>query len=100
MKTRRLTNIEARRTGQRLKWERKRDRRRCIVPSRRIDGHVGVFFCVMVVGKGDQRLSKFAEQLMANDPQQRPSLLEWHKWFVPSSNDIKMAEKGPDLGKT
>ncbi|KAF8480135.1 hypothetical protein DFH94DRAFT_692479 [Russula ochroleuca] len=32
--------------------------------------------------------------------EQRPSLLEWHKWFVPSSNDIKMAEKGPDLGKT
>ncbi|KAH8980627.1 hypothetical protein EDB86DRAFT_3087731 [Lactarius hatsudake] len=34
----------------------------------------------MMVGKGDNRLSEFAEQLMANDPQQRPSLLEWDKW--------------------
>ena len=31
----------------------------------------------IMVGKGDRRLSRFAEQLMANDPQQRPSLIEW-----------------------
>ncbi|KAH8977176.1 kinase-like domain-containing protein [Lactarius hatsudake] len=31
----------------------------------------------IMVGKGDKRLSKFAGQLMAKDPQQRPSLLEW-----------------------
>ncbi|KAH8987166.1 kinase-like domain-containing protein [Lactarius akahatsu] len=36
----------------------------------------------MMVGKGDNRLSEFAEQLMANDPQQRPSLLEWDKWSI------------------
>jgi serine/threonine protein kinase len=41
--------------------------------------------CVLlyhIIAKGDNRLSKFADQLMAKDPQQRPSLLEWHKWFV------------------
>ena len=30
-----------------------------------------------IIGEEDRRLSRFAEQLMANDPQQRPSLLEW-----------------------
>ncbi|KAH9017766.1 kinase-like domain-containing protein [Lactarius deliciosus] len=39
----------------------------------------------MMVGKGDNRLSEFAEQLMARDPQQRPSLLEWDKWSAPFS---------------
>jgi serine/threonine protein kinase len=29
--------------------------------------------------EGDHRLSKFADQLMAKDPQQRPSLLEFHR---------------------
>jgi serine/threonine protein kinase len=33
----------------------------------------------IMVRKGDNRLSKFAYQLMAKDPQQRPSLLEWDK---------------------
>ena len=47
----------------------------------------------MMVGKGDKRLSKFAEQLMANDPQQRPSLVEWDKWFAPSPKDLKTGEK-------
>jgi serine/threonine protein kinase len=31
----------------------------------------------ITVGKGDHRLSKFADQLMAKDPQQRPSLLSF-----------------------
>ena len=43
------------------------------------DGHVGVFFCV-ISWKGDVRLSQIAKQLMARDPQQRASPLEWHKW--------------------
>ncbi|KAH9020303.1 hypothetical protein EDB85DRAFT_2278796 [Lactarius pseudohatsudake] len=30
--------------------------------------------CHVMAGKGDNRLSEFAEQLMANDPQQRPLL--------------------------
>ena len=47
----------------------------------------------MMVGKGDKRLSKFAEQLMANNPQQRPSLVEWDKWFAPSPKDLKTGEK-------
>ena len=54
----------------------------------------------MMVGKGDKRLSKFAEQLMANDPQQRPSLLEWRKWLAPWPTYLKMAGRSPDLGKT
>jgi hypothetical protein len=36
----------------------------------------------IMVGKGD-RLSKFADQLMAKDPQERPSLVDWHKVFAP-----------------
>jgi serine/threonine protein kinase len=33
----------------------------------------------LMVGKGDVRLSIYANELMAKDPDQRPSLLEWHK---------------------
>jgi serine/threonine protein kinase len=35
------------------------------------------------VGKGDHRLLTFANQLMANDPQRRPSQLEWHALLAP-----------------
>ena len=41
----------------------------------------------------DKRLWKFAHQLKANDPQQRPSLLEWHN-FVSSSSGV--ADVGKD----
>ncbi|KAH9160311.1 kinase-like domain-containing protein [Lactarius sanguifluus] len=41
----------------------------------------------IMVEKGDSRLSRFAEQLMANNPQQRPSLLAWDKWSVVSLTD-------------
>jgi hypothetical protein len=40
----------------------------------------------IMVGKGD-RLSTFADQLMAKDPQERPSLVEWHKVFAPPLSD-------------
>jgi serine/threonine protein kinase len=33
----------------------------------------------IMVGKGDARLSIYANELMANDPDQRPSLVKWHK---------------------
>ena len=45
-------------------------------------GKAGLLSPVSNLDEGDRRLSKFAEQLMANDPQQRPSLLESRKWFV------------------
>jgi hypothetical protein len=48
----------------------------------------------IMVGKGDKRLSKFADQLMSNDPQQRPSLLEWRKWFAPVSNVANVLNNG------
>ena len=47
----------------------------------------------MMVGKGDKRLMKFADELMANDPQQRPSLVEWDMWFAPSSKDHRSGGK-------
>src|SRR5580692_10874636 len=92
MKTRRSTNIAARRAGQRLKLGNKTDRRRCIVPSkltggcgmiwRRITRPTRVILHHIMVGiavwKGDHGLSKFANLLMAKDPQQRPPLLESH----------------------
>jgi serine/threonine protein kinase len=34
---------------------------------------------VKMVGTGDDRLSNFANELIAKDPQQRPSLLDWDK---------------------
>ena len=37
----------------------------------------------IMVGKGDNRLLKFALQLVANDPQQRPSLVERHNLLAP-----------------
>ena len=46
----------------------------------------------IVVGKGDKRFSKFADQLMANNPQQRPSLLEWHKWLAALPSDVANVE--------
>jgi len=48
---------------------------------------------VGMVGKGDNRLSTFADQLMANDPQQRPSLLEWHEQFDGESMKPPVAKK-------
>jgi hypothetical protein len=48
----------------------------------------------MMVGKGDQRLSKFAEKLMANDPERRPSLLEWRKWLAPFSSVANVLKDG------
>ncbi|KAH8982946.1 kinase-like domain-containing protein [Lactarius deliciosus] len=41
----------------------------------------------IMVGKGDKRVWEFGKQLMAQDPQQRPSLVGWDKWpAVPLSN--------------
>ncbi|KAH9002854.1 kinase-like domain-containing protein [Lactarius deliciosus] len=40
----------------------------------------------IMLGKGAGPLSKFAEQLMADDPQKRPSLLEWDKWSAAYSD--------------
>jgi hypothetical protein len=37
----------------------------------------------IMVGKGDNRLLRFALQLLANDPQQRPSLVERHNLLAP-----------------
>jgi hypothetical protein len=49
-----------------------------------------------IMVRRDKRLSTFADQLMANDPQQRPSLLEWPHWFatLPKVADVhKGSEK-------
>jgi len=48
----------------------------------------------IMVRRGDKRLWEFADQLMANDPQQRPSLLEWHKWSAPLSNMANVLKDG------
>ncbi|KAH9047382.1 kinase-like domain-containing protein [Lactarius hengduanensis] len=41
----------------------------------------------IMVGKGDKRLWEFGKQLMARDPQQRPSLVGWDRWpAVPLSD--------------
>ncbi|KAH8998393.1 hypothetical protein EDB92DRAFT_1941237 [Lactarius akahatsu] len=53
----------------------------------------------ILVGKGDNRLSRFAERLMSRDPQQRPSLVGWSA--VPLSDMGKVlpfAGKIRDLG--
>jgi hypothetical protein len=42
----------------------------------------------IMAGNGDSYLSKFAEQLMANDPQQRPSLPDWHKYLGAPFSDV------------
>ncbi|KAH9003132.1 kinase-like domain-containing protein [Lactarius hatsudake] len=51
----------------------------------------------ILVGKGDNRLSRFAERLMSGDPQQRPSLLARNEWSaVPLSdkaNVLKVSVK-------
>ncbi|KAH9052933.1 hypothetical protein EDB83DRAFT_2265766 [Lactarius deliciosus] len=45
----------------------------------------------IMVGKGDKRLWEFGKQLMARDPQQRPSLVGWDKWSaLPLSNMSKV----------
>jgi hypothetical protein len=57
-------SFAAPRVGQRLKWESKTGQ--CTTPPRPIGGHVGVFLTYgIMVGKGDNRVSKFADQLMA-----------------------------------
>ena len=62
----------------------------------------------VTVGKGVRHLSEFANRLMANDPQQRPSLLEWPKFLatplittVPgrSRRRIETSVKLPDAKK-
>jgi hypothetical protein len=42
------------------------------------------------VGDEDSRLSMISGKLKAKVPQQRPSLLEWHKWLEesPSESDV------------
>ena len=41
-----------------------------------------------MVGKGDHCLSKFANQLMAKDPRQRPSLFQWPEVSTSSFSDV------------
>jgi serine/threonine protein kinase len=48
----------------------------------------------------DKRLLKLAHQLMANDPQQRPSLLEWHNFASPFSDAANAVEdNGKELSR-
>ena len=42
----------------------------------------------LMAGNGNNCLSKFADQLMANDPQQRPPLPEWHKFLGAPFSDV------------
>ncbi|KAH8976367.1 kinase-like domain-containing protein [Lactarius akahatsu] len=42
----------------------------------------------ILVGKGDNRLSRFAERLMSTDPQQRPSLLARNEWSAVPLSDM------------
>ncbi|KAI9443372.1 hypothetical protein H4582DRAFT_1924231 [Lactarius indigo] len=51
----------------------------------------------IMVGKGDKWLSRFARQLMAKDPQKRPSLLEREKWPAARLSDMVGVRK--DGGK-
>ncbi|KAH9052031.1 hypothetical protein EDB83DRAFT_2521899 [Lactarius deliciosus] len=51
----------------------------------------------IMVGKGDKRLSKFAERLMAKDPQLRPSLLDRDKSPIAPLSDMIYIHK--DGGK-
>jgi serine/threonine protein kinase len=49
----------------------------------------------IMVGTGDSRLSMFARRLIANDPQQRPSLLEWQSLFAaPFSGTANVLKDG------
>jgi serine/threonine protein kinase len=54
---------------------------------------------VGLVGKGDYRLSKFANRLMAKDPEQRPSQLEWHKLLAPHVSKWPSVEVGGESVK-
>ncbi|KAH9052027.1 Pro-kumamolisin, activation domain-containing protein [Lactarius deliciosus] len=47
----------------------------------------------IMVGKGDKHLSKFAGQMMAKDPQQRPSLLEWDQWPALQLSDMDICAR-------
>ena len=73
-------------------------------------GHVLVQH--IMVGEGNNSLSKFASQLMACDPRQRPSLLDWRKWHAGSSyeadvpgetskprQDMMKVDKEVDMGE-
>ncbi|KAH8982669.1 kinase-like domain-containing protein [Lactarius deliciosus] len=42
----------------------------------------------ILVGKGDNRLSRFAERLMSRDPQQRPLLLARNEWSAVPLSDM------------
>ena len=48
---------------------------------------------IMVVGKGDSNLRKFAQKLMANDPQQRPSLIAWREFLGEGSMKLLDSKK-------
>jgi len=49
---------------------------------------------VGLVGRGDHRLSMFANELMAKDPEQRPSQLEWHKLLAPPFSERTIVDVG------
>ncbi|KAF8267932.1 hypothetical protein EI94DRAFT_1786158 [Lactarius quietus] len=51
----------------------------------------------ILVGKGDDRIWEFAKQLVANDPQQRPSLLEWHNFQVPAAPFSHVFQRRQDM---
>ena len=52
-----------------------------------------VIWCHIMEGEKDSYLSKFADQLMVNDPQQRPSLIEWHKFLGAPFSDASHTPK-------
>jgi serine/threonine protein kinase len=47
----------------------------------------------IMVEKDDFRLSEFAHELMANDPQQRPSLLDWDKLVAPPVSKVNFVNR-------
>ncbi|KAH9029236.1 kinase-like domain-containing protein [Lactarius pseudohatsudake] len=56
----------------------------------------------IMLGKGDSPLFKFAEELMADEPKKRPSLLEWDKWSAALYSDManvlgKEVRSGQDI---
>jgi hypothetical protein len=48
---------------------------------------------IMVGMKGDFRLSEFARELMAKDPQHRPSLHDWHKLVAPPVSEVTLVNR-------
>ncbi|KAG6370395.1 hypothetical protein JVT61DRAFT_12116 [Boletus reticuloceps] len=52
-----------------------------------------------VFGKQEMSLRAFARNLMAHDPKQRPSLLEWSRYLAPPFSDSGKIGN-PDAGKT